>query len=376
VRRRLRNILVLGVKEFASLASDTVLLAFIVYSFSLSVYSIATSVQTEVVNASVAIVDGDRSVLSARLKDALLEPYFRRPAELDRAAVDAAMDQGRFTFVLDVPPGFEADLLRGYSPAVQLNIDATAMTQAGVGAGYIEAILVREVAEFLQSRGTEAAAPIKTVTRAFFNPNLEGSWFQAVMAVVENVTTLSILLVGAAVMRERERGTIEHLLVMPLRASEIALAKIWANSLVILLASGLSLTLVVRMLLGVPIEATSLALFLLGTAVYLFATTSLGILLATATASMPQFALLAIPVFLILTQLSGANSPLETLPTALRLLLQVSPALHHVSLAQAVLYRGAGLDLIWPELLALAGIGAVFLALALARFRTMLARQA
>jgi ABC-2 type transport system permease protein len=250
------------------------------------------------------------------------------------------------------------------------------MTQAGIGAGYIEAILAREVSDFLQSRGTEAALPIRTVTRAFFNPNLEGSWFHAVMAVVENVTTLSILLVGAAVMRERERGTIEHLLVMPLRASEIALAKIWANSLVILAAAGLSLVLVVRLLLGVPIGAGSLTLFLVGTAVYLFATTSLGILLATATASMPQFALLAIPVFLILTQLSGANSPLETLPAGLRLVLQISPALHHVSLAQAVLFRSAGLDLVWPQLLALAGIGAAFLVVALARFRTMLAHQA
>jgi ABC-2 type transport system permease protein len=376
VRRRLSNILVLGLKELASLASDKILLAFIVYSFTFSVYSVATGVQTEVVNASVAVVDGDRSILSARVKDALLEPFFRRPAELDRTAVDAAMDEGRHTFVLDIPPAFESDLLRGYGPAVQLDIDATAMTQAGIGAGYIEAILAREVSDFLQSRGTEAALPIRTVTRAFFNPNLEGSWFHAVMAVVENVTTLSILLVGAAVMRERERGTIEHLLVMPLRASEIALAKIWANSLVILAAAGLSLVLVVRLLLGVPIGAGSLTLFLVGTAVYLFATTSLGILLATATASMPQFALLAIPVFLILTQLSGANSPLETLPAGLRLVLQISPALHHVSLAQAVLFRSAGLDLVWPQLLALAGIGAAFLVVALARFRTMLAHQA
>jgi ABC-2 type transport system permease protein len=374
LRRRLLNIALLGAKELASLATDKVLLAFIVYSFTFSVYSVATGVQIEVRNASVAVVDSDRSVLSARLKDALLEPFFRPPAELDRSDVDPAMDEGRYTFVLDIPPSFEADVLRGHESRVQLNIDATAMTQAGVGAGYIEAIVEREMAEFLEARGTSVGQPIRAISRAFFNPNLEGSWFHAVMAVIENVTTLSILLVGAAVMRERERGTIEHLLVMPLRASEIALSKIWANGLVILVASGLSLTLVVRLLLGVPIEG-SLILFLAGTAAYLFATTSLGILLATVTGSMPQFALLAIPIFLVLTQLSGANSPLETLPAMLQAALQASPAVHYVRLAQAVLYRGAGLEAVWPQLVILAGLGLGFLATALIRFRAMLAQQ-
>jgi ABC-2 type transport system permease protein len=177
------------------------------------------------------------------------------------------------------------------------------------------------------------------------------------------------------VIRERERGTIEHLLVMPLRPSEIALSKIAANGLVILVASGLSLVFVVQLLLEVPIQG-SLVLFLAGTAVYLFATTSLAILLATVAGSMPQFALLAIPVFLVLNQLSGASSPLEALPRFLQTVIQVSPAVHYVQLAQAVLYRGAGLDLVYTELLILLALGAAFLAVALRRFRTMLARQA
>jgi ABC-2 type transport system permease protein len=375
MRHALLNILLLSRKELASFASDRFLLAFIVYSFTVSIYSVATGVQTEVVNATIAVVDGDRSAFSARLKDALQAPYFRPPVELDRSEVDPAMDRSLYTFILDLPPGLEADLLRGEAPAVQLNIDATAITQAGVGNGYIEAIIARETAVFLESRGVDAVAPIRTVTRALFNPNLEGRWFQALIAVIQNVTTLSILIVGAAVIRERERGTIEHLLVMPLRPSEIALAKIAANGLVILAASGLSLVFVVRLLLEVPIQG-SLVLFLAGTAVYLFATTSLAILLATVAGSMPQFALLAIPVFLVLNQLSGASSPLETLPRFMQTVIQVSPAVHYVQLAQAVLYRGAGLDLVYTELLILLALGAAFLTVALRRFRTMLARQA
>jgi ABC-2 type transport system permease protein len=192
------------------------------------------------------------------------------------------------------------------------------------------------------------------------------------MAVVDNVTMLSILLVGAAVIRERERGTIEHLLVMPIRASEIAAAKIWANSLVILVSVGLSLTLVVEHLLKVPIQG-SLALFLGGAAIYLFAITSLGILLATIANSMPQFALLAMPVFLILMMLSGGISPLEAMPEPLQVGIQVSPAVHFVKFAHSVLYRGAGIELVWPHLAILGLLGTVFLTAALSRFRIMLA---
>jgi ABC-2 type transport system permease protein len=333
---------------------------------------VATGETIEVSNAAVAVVDGDRSALSARLQDALLKPYFRRPAPLDRGEVDRAMDRGAYTFVIDIPPGFEADVLRGRRPALQLNIDATAMTQAGIGDTYVEDIVLRETINFLQSRGIEASLPVASVSRAFFNPNLDSVRFNAVMAVIENLTMLSILLAGAAVIREREHGTIEHLLVMPLRSSEIAVAKIWANGFVVLVAAGLSLTVVVEGVLQVPIEG-SLALFLTGAAAYLFATMSLGILLATFAQSMPQFALLSIPVFLILNMLSGATSPLESMPEPLQGALQVSPAVHFVKLAQAVLYRAAGLEIVWPQLVVLAALGGAFLTVSLARFRTMLA---
>jgi ABC-2 type transport system permease protein len=369
----LDHVVQLARKELAGLRSDKVLLAFIVWSFTLDVVNIAKGVRTDVRNASVAVVDDDRSMLSARIRDALLPPYFRPPREIGREQVDTLMDRGEASFVLDIPPHFERDALAGRAPPLQLLIDATAMTQAGIGSGYIQAILGAEAARLAPVAAGSTSA-IRTSVRAYFNPNLQASWFQSVLAVIEKVTTLSILLVGAAVMRERERGTIEHLLTLPLRASEIAAAKILANGLVILLGATLSLTLVVERWLAIPIQG-SLALFALGTGVYLFATLSLGILISTVTRSMPQFALMAIPVFLVLTQLSGGTSPLDALPTWLQALLQLSPSVHYVALAQAVLYRGAELTLVWPQLVALTALGGVFLALALGRFRTMLGKE-
>lgn len=196
--RWLSNVFRLGVKELASLASDMVLAFFVVYSFSFSVYSESTGITTDVNNAPIAIVDSDRSVLSTRIADALLQPYFRRPVPVDRSAVDHLMDEGQYAFVLDIPPRFQADVLNGRDPAVQLNIDATAMTQAAVGAGYVSSILQQETTNYLHSRGIARELPVRSVERAFFNPNLEGFWHLAINALVENLTMLTILLVGAA----------------------------------------------------------------------------------------------------------------------------------------------------------------------------------
>ena len=373
MRRWLAAIFHLGVKELASVLADKVLLGFIVYCFTISVYTVATGVKTDVSDARIAVVDNDQSALSQRIRDALLPPYFATPDLIDRAQVDPALDAGTYAFILDLPPDLEADLRRGRQPIIQLNIDATAMTMAGLGSAYIQAIINQEVAAALNPQATDAT-PVKLVTRTFFNPNLEGMWFQSVMAVIQYITILALLLVGAAVIREREHGTIEHLLVMPVGASEIAAAKIWANSLVILVATGLSLLFVVQLWLQVPIEG-SILLFLFGVALYLFAITSLAILLATLTRSMAQFSLIAIPVFLVLNMLSGATSPLESMPQLLRWLIQISPTMHFVQLAQAILYRGAGWEAIWPQMLILAGLGAAFLSVALPQFRAMLARS-
>ena len=161
---------------------------------------------------------------------------------------------------------------------------------------------------------------------------------------------------------------------MPVRASEIVAAKIWANGLVILLAAGFSLHVIVHLLLGVPVIG-SVELFLAGAGVYLFALSSLSILLATIANSMPQFALLSIPVFVVMFLLSGSFTPFESMPALLQDVMYISPSTHFVRFGQAVLYRAAGIGVIWPDLAIMAGLGGIFIAVALSRFRAMLARR-
>lgn len=365
---RLTNVYRLGLKELISLRYDPVLVLLIIYAFTFAIIAPARGVKLELQNASVAVVDEDRSQLSARLADALRPPYFQPPEQIAVGEIDDAMDAGRYTFVIDLPPRLQADAVEGRRPVVQVNVDATAMAMAGAGARYLEQVLAEEPLNYLQGSRADPPQMVLAVSRLAFNPNGESVWFLGVMQIVNMVTLLGIVLTGAALIREREHGTIEHLLVMPLTSAEIMLAKVWSNALVILLGATFALLVVVRGVLGVPITG-SIGLFVLGLGVYLFALTALGILLATLARTMPQFGLLSIPVFLVMYMLSGANTPLDAMPELLQRVMLLSPTTHFVAFVQSVLFRGAGLGLVWPQLAATLGLGVLAFVAALARFR-------
>jgi ABC-2 type transport system permease protein len=371
----MRNVLHLGIKELRSLWRDPVMLFLIVWAFTVAIYSAATAMPETLSSATIAVVDEDRSPLSMRIVDAFQPPAFRRPVLISLAELDTSMDAGRYTFALVIPAAFQRDVLDGRSPALQLDVDATRMSQAFTGSGTIQAIALGEVAAFVQRTRAVDTPPVGLALRARFNPELNKSWFGAVMEVINNVTMLAIVLTGAALIREREHGTVEHMLVMPVTPLEIMAAKVWAMLVVVLVASAFALQVVVRGLLGVPVDG-SLPLFFGGATLHLFATTSLGIFLATLARSMPQFGLLLIMVLMPLNILSGGMTPRESIPDAVRFVMLGAPNTHFVSLAQAILFRGAGIDVVWPQFAALAAIGAAFFALSLARFRRTLAAMA
>lgn len=362
------NVLRLGLKELYGLAADPVLLFLVFFVFTFTVYSMS-EIKFEVEAASIAVVDEDHSELSRRIAGALLPPHFLPAVEIDANEIDQGMDSGRFLFVIEIPPKFEQDVLADRRPTVQINVDATAMTEAGNGAVYLQNIITQEVLSYAGRGSGEMALPINLVYRSLFNPNLRTEWFNAMMGVVTNVTLLAIVLTGAALLREREHGTVEHLLVMPVRPAEIMTAKIWANGLVIVLAATASIWLMVHKVVGVPL-AGSMPLFVVGTAVYQISVGALGILLATFTGTMGQFGLLINPIVIVLDTLSGSATPLESIPKWLQDVMQFTPTTHYVSFVQSVLVRGAGVDIVWPELAILAAFGVVFFGVSLVRFRT------
>lgn len=370
--RSFLNILWLGRKELSSLLSDLVMVLFVVYAFTFAIYTQATGTTTQVNNASIAFVDEDESALSKQLIQAFYPPFFQFSEIIPAPAVEDAMDRGRFMFVVVIPPRFESDLRAGRQPDLQVNIDATAMQQAGIGTNYIKNITNDRIASFLSRTDVVPPQPVNLVVRRLFNPNGVSAWFTSVVAIINQITLLTVVLTGAAVIREREHGTLEHLLVMPLSAFEIAMAKVWANGLVILIATAVSLFLIVMMALQVPF-AGSILLWFAGVVLYLFFATALGIFLGTISRSMAQFALLIIMVVVVMQLLSGGGTPVESQPRWLQYLTFFLPSRHFVSFSQVIIYRGGGLRAVWPHFLMVTAIGLGFFVYSLGLFRKSIA---
>ena len=372
LRLHLANIYRLIIKELRSFRSDPIMLALVAYAFTIAIYAAATGASTEATNLSVGIVDEDHSDLSRRIADGLTPPTFQRAVEITAGEIDPGMDSQRFMYVIEIPTKFEADILAGRRPTVQINVDATAAAQAANGMTYIQNVIMSYVTGFVSGREGWSGAPVKVVTRAKFNPNFNTSWFTSVMQIVSNLTMITVMLTGAALIREREQGTVEHLLVMPVVPAEIMLSKIVANGMVVLLATALSLAIVVEWWLQVPVAGSRL-LFLGGACFYVLTVAALGIALGTVAATMAQFGLLSIPVLLVMMLLSGSTTPMESMPVWLQYLMKsISPTPHFVIFSQDVLYRGADLSIVWPEILATAVIGAVYFGFALYRFRRVI----
>ncbi len=369
------NIYQLGIKELWSLWRDPAMLVLIFYVFTVSVYTSATAMPETLQNVPIAIVDEDNTALSQRLAGAFYPPQFTAPRMIEYRDLDVGMDGGDYTFALVIPPNFQRDVLAGRAPALQLNVDATRMGQAFTGSGYVQQIVLEEVNEFVKRYRGKQTLPVELELRARFNPNLDKSWFGSLVQIINQITMLSIILTGAALIREREHGTIEHLLVMPVTPTQIMLSKVWSMALVVLVSAFLSLNIMVRGVLDVPVEG-SLALFFTGAALSLFATTSMGVFLATLARNMPQFGMLMMLTIMPLQMLSGGSTPRESMPEFVQNIMLLAPTTHFVELGQAILYRGAGLSVVWPPFLALALIGTALFYLSAVRFRKTIGQMA
>lgn len=372
---RLKHIYNLGVKELVSLIREPILIVFILYAFTFAIYCAAIALPETLHKAPISIVDEDDSQLSKRIIEAFYPPYFTHPKIITLNQVDERMNSGTDTFSIVIPTKFQQDVLGNRKPALQINVDATRVTQALTGNEDIQEIILTEVDAYLQGHRSNKPFKIDVAHRILFNPNLNETWFGGLMELVRNITLLAVILTGAALIREREHGTVEHLLVMPVTPFEIMVSKIWPMMIVVMITSLFSLLLVLQFLIGMPIKG-SLLLFSAGTLLHVFASSSLGIYLGTLARSMPQFALILILVLLPMQILSGALTPRESMPEFIQKIMLATPDTHFVILAEDILFRGAGISVVWPQFLSLALIGTLLFLVSLTRFRKTLALMA
>lgn len=369
------NIYHLGIKELWSLIRDPILLILIAFAFTGMVYTAATAMPDGLKNATIVFVDEDQSSLSNRIKTAFYPPEFTIPKDINLSQMDRGLDKGEYTFVVNIPPYFQKDVMAGKQPSIQLNIDATRMSQAFTGNLIVNQIINGEVTEFLERARTPVNYPVTIEERMRFNPNLTASWFGALIEVINLITLLAIVLTGAALIREQEKGTVEHLLVMPLTPFEIMLSKIWSMGLVVLISATLSLIFIVQGALNVPIIG-SIPLFLAGTVLHLFAISSIGIYLATIARNMPQFGMLMLLVLIPLQMLSGGMTPRESMPEIIQNIMLIAPTTHFIELSKAILFKNASFAIVWQQFLMLLVIGTIFFYFAHQRFRSTISKMA
>jgi ABC-2 type transport system permease protein len=380
LKRWLRRLEVLAVKELKQCARDFVLMAFVAYSFVGAVYISGTGVTQDLRNASLLARDRSDTAASRDLLYRFREPYFHRvgpAATSDRASL-ARLDDGTAMLVLDIPADFYPDLQRGArSASVQLMIDTSNVTMGYLAAAYGDRI----VAGFAQGVAERAARrsgldprtlpAVENESRIWFNPNVNGHWFNAIGEWLTMMTVIAMLLPATALVRERERGAVEQLLVAPLTPMQIMLSKALAMTLVSVTGTALTVYLVLQPL-GVPFVGST-ALFFATTALYVFSISGLGLLIGAFARSSAEVGMLVILVVVPMTALSGTWTAPEAMPGWSRQLLQVSALHHFIECAYGIPLRGAGIDTLWGSILAIALLGGVAFALAWLRLKRRLA---
>jgi ABC-2 type transport system permease protein len=344
------------------------------FTFTIGIISPTKGWKVEVTDAPVGIIDYDHSKLSQEFRDALMPPLFKLPMLLDPPAALDALRSGKIIFLIEIPPNFEANVLGRRQPAIQIQSDATAMNQAAFGTVYIQEIFLKIATEYLKSRSINYLMPFKVNIRQMFNQNANPAWFISTMQVVTNITVITIVIVGSAFIREKERGTLEHLLVMPVSISQIIASKLLANAFVVFVFTCLSFYFVVNLYLNVPLSG-SIFLYNSAIAVYLISAGAIGLLLATLAPTMPQFALLVVPVYTITYLLSGAATPVQSMPTLLQMVANSFPMTKFVGITNTVVLQGGGFEYIKYDLLSISLFSMLLIAICISRFRSILSRH-
>lgn len=362
-------------KELLQLSRDTILIFFTVYAFTVDIYLAGSGVSLSLNNAAMVVYDGDHSYASRELISRFRSPYFNQLGTLERPSDTIEMlDRGDAMVALDIPENFEASLLRNEPVSVQMQLDTTNTVLGLLASAYSQQIIARFSLEMaMQQQGLSPdvaiAGPVLIDShRVWFNPNQNDAWFMSISELLTVITLFAMMLPAAAMVREKERGTIEQLVVSPLSAFQVMFPKVLAMTLVILLLTALSLVVVLHFIFEVPFKG-SLITFFTVTALYVFTTSGLGLLVATVARNMAQAGMLIILLIAPMIFLSGAWTPPEAMPDVMRYLMTLSPLHYYIDASYGVFLKGADLKTLMPQIIGMTILGGINFSLGLWRFR-------
>ncbi len=349
-------------KEFAQLLQDKALLGIILYGFTIAIYTAASVFIFEPREASVIILDHSRSEPSRELVHKLQEPHFEiRDFVSSEADIERYLMEERAALALVIPPDFQERLPRG-DAQVELVLDGTMSVTATMAAQFISSIVHDYGVQLRRRHGIDAAGPSLTVhPRPLFNPDLKHEWFGGLIEFLFMMTIFGMLLTAAALVREKEHGTLEQLAVSPASSFEILVAKLMMAVIVCLIFSTLSLFGIIQTLFGFPINQ-QVFLFYGATALFLFTMSGLGVAIAAVTENISQATLALILLLTPMLFLSGVVMPVENLPGFMYWGSYIFPLRYYLEISFATLVRGAGFFVVAPQLLLMTVLGLFFFA--------------
>lgn len=366
---------VLMLKELKQLLKDRALFAYTVFIFTLDVMLAAGASSIELQRAPLAVADPQHSAAGRDLIGRFGPPHFEQRRQIaDLREATALLDRGEVRAALVLPERFQDNLALGRQTEVQLLVDTAQANQGFLVASYAQRISAEFGAEWAQrTLVREGVDPtrlpqLRAEVRYAYNASLNEVWFNTVSEWLTMLTIAAIVLPAAALVRERERGTIEQLLVAPLAPLQVVLSKVLAMVLVMLAGTAVAVLGVMHLGYGVPLRG-SVALFFAVVALFTMACAGVGIVASGFARNSGQMGLIVILVVVPMVMLSGTWNMVESMPRWLQWLTELSPLRHFIVLAYGILIRGAGLDVLWPALLKMLVLGAGLFAIGVLRFR-------
>lgn len=361
--------LALFFKEVNQIVRDKNLLVFLLFSPIVQLLIFGYSINPDIQKLKLGVVNYDNNFQSRELISALtqnqafnLEIILKNEKELSEK-----IKEGKLTIGLIIPPDFSQKLNQDKITEIQIIIDGVDANTAGVSWGYIKQIIRR----YNQKLNLDQVSPLIIPQTIFlYNPGLISSWF-FVPGIMGAIFTLTSSLVSSGtVIREKDTGTLEQLLMTPSEAWEILLAKI--VPLFILLMGNVFLSLELGIIVfKIPLRG-NFVLFMVLSGVYILIGIGIGIILATISRTQQQAFLLSFFVNLPLIQLSGSIAPLESMPLILKYFSLLNPLRHYVNITRAIMIKGLNLDILWPEATALVGFALLILSIGINRFHRQL----
>ena len=371
----LQHMRVMTFKELIQFRRDIFLLIVVVYAFSADIYVAGSGIEMELKQAALTVADYDQSPASRDLIYSFRHPQFKfQGMEMSADRAMDLLDAGKTMLYLEIPPDFNEALLSGKPTQVQLLVDTSNSVLGSLATSYAAQIVagfgIQKAMERLSVGGAMGGGlpVVNSAHRVWFNPNGSDRWFVPINEMITMITMLSIMLPAAAMVREKERGTVEQLLVSPLTPLEIMLPKVLAMTFVILIGVTLAVYGVLGPVFEIPFRGNMLLFYVL-TAIYVFSTAGFGLAISTVVNNLAQVGLMVIMLLSPMLLLSGAFVPPEAMPTLLGYIILLSPMHHYIEIVMGIFLKGVGLDVLWPSVMGLLLVGTGVFAFGTWRFR-------